>query len=357
MNSRERVMAVLWGERPDRIPTSVAFYPTTLEPLGNEDPEEHFGTDVRFARFPLPPAHDEFLGYLESLPADVHVGSKDILRTYFDWGYRPEVAGFRAWGDSDRIEELAERLAASPPRHLVTDSARSGLAKEIAEYHERGLAVVGSPPHLGGELFETAWRMRGFERFLMDLVENPELVHYLLDQLAAMHIATSVLLTEAGVDVLALDDDIGEPTRMLFSPEHWRAYFKPRWAAIIRACRAVNPRLGIFYHSDGCCEPIIPDLIELGVNVLHPVQPDVMDPADLKRRFGDRLAFWGTVGTAQRWAWSDPESIRAEVRERIQTVGKDGGLIISPAYDLEPEVRWENVEAFFAAAAEYGSYE
>lgn len=356
MDPRERVMSVLWGRRPDRVPTSVAFYPTTLQPLGDEDPEEHFGTDVRFARFPLPPAHDEFLGYLESLPPDVHVGSKDILRTYFDWGYRPELAGVNPWGDTDSIRVFAERLAAAPPRHLVTERARRELVREIAAWHDRGLAVVGSPPHLGGELFETAWRMRGFERFLMDLVENPELVHYLLDQLAAMHVATSLLLTEAGIDVLALDDDIGEPAGMLFSPGHWRTYFKPRWAAIIRACRTVNPRLGVFYHSDGYCEPIIPDLIELGVNVLHPVQPDVMDPLELRSRYGDRLAFWGTVGTARRWAWSDPESIRAEVRERIATVGARGGLVLSPAYDLEPEVRWENVEAFFAAAREFGGY-
>ncbi|MBN1966491.1 MAG: hypothetical protein JW910_17705, partial [Anaerolineae bacterium] len=83
---------------------------------------------------------------------------------------------------------------------------------------------------------------------------------------------------------------------------------------------------------------------------------DVMDPARLKHTYGDRLAFFGTVGTPPLWAWGTPEEMRAEVHTRIRSVGAGGGLIICPAYDLEPEVRWENVLAFFDAVAEYGAY-
>ncbi|NLF74210.1 MAG: hypothetical protein GX573_00825, partial [Chloroflexi bacterium] len=230
------------------------------------------------------------------------------------------------------------------------------LREQIARLHAAGYAVQASPPHLGGELFETAWRMRGFEQFMIDLVDNPPLVDYLLEQLTAMHLSVSLALVRAGIDILALDDDIAEYTRLLISPAMWRRYFKPHVRAIIAACRAANPDLFIFWHSDGNIEPVIPDLIEIGVNVLNPVQPDAMDPARLKRLYGDRLAFWGTVGTAQSWAWADPEDIRREVFERIQIVGAGGGLILSPAYDLEPEFRWENVVALFEAGAAYGQY-
>ncbi len=356
MNARERVLAVLHGERPDRAPMAVSFYPTTLRQINDADADEYFHTDIRYAEFAAPRPQEEFLAYLRSLPADVHIGSTDILRTYQHWGYHPEIPNFSAWGDVHTVEVFAARFAAEPLPDFITPAVRRGLAAQVAAYHARGLAVMGSPPHLGGELFETAFRMRGFQQFMIDLIDNPDLVRYLLDQLTVMHIAASLALTHAGIDILGLDDDIGEPTRMLISPEHWRAFFKPCFAAIIQTCRAVNPDLRVFYHSDGCCEPIIPDLIEIGVNVLNPVQPDVMDPAALKRRYGDRLAFWGTVGTPQRWAWASPESIRAEVRERIETVGAGGGLILSPAYDLEPEVRWENVVAFFEAAREFGRY-
>ncbi|MBN1287516.1 MAG: hypothetical protein JXB47_19100 [Anaerolineae bacterium] len=356
MNSRERVLAALSGEVPDRVPTAVNFYRTTMHQIGGADPDEYFNTDIRYASFPSPEPQKDFIAYLRSLPPDVHVGSLDILRTYRDWGYHPEIENFSAWGDIHSVEAFAARFAAEPLPGFITEDARRSLAAQVAGYHARGLAVAGSPPHLGGELFETAFRMRGFEQFMIDMIENPDLVRYLLDQLTAMHVTTCVALTRAGVDILGLDDDIGEPTRMLMSPAHWRAYFKPCWTAIIQACRAVNPDLRVFYHSDGCCEPIIPDLIEIGVDVLNPVQPDVMDPARLKRQYGDRIAFWGTVGTPQRWAWAAPESIRAEVRERIEMVGAGGGLILGPAYDLEPELRWENLVACFAAADEYGRY-
>jgi uroporphyrinogen decarboxylase len=233
------------------------------------------------------------------------------------------------------------------------------LREQVERLHERGYAVMAAPPHLGGELFETAYRLRGFQQFMIDLVQNPPLVDYLLEQLTAMHLAVSLALARAGIDILALDDDVGEPTRMLISPAMWRRYFKPHVQTIIAACRAARPDdFFIFWHSDGYIEPIIPDLIEIGVDVLNPVQPDVMDPAALKQRYGEKLAFFGTVGTQTRWAWGTPQMIRAEVRERIETVGRGGGLIIAPAYDLEPEegIPWENVVAFFEAVEEFGGY-
>ncbi len=173
-----------------------------------------------------------------------------------------------------------------------------------------------------------------------------------------MHLAVSQMLVRAGIDILALDDDVAEPSRMLISPAMWRRFFKPRVKTIIDAARAARPGVHIFWHSDGNIEPIIPDLIEIGVDVLNPVQPDVMDPARLKKRYGDQLAFFGTVGTPAGWSWGTPQTIRAEVRERIETVGRGGGLVIAPAYDLEPQesIPWRNIVAFFEAVEEFGGY-
>ena len=352
MNPRERVLTVLRGGQPDRVPKMVNFYPVTLARYPGREAGEVFDTEIRFVRISAPEEQEDFLRYLRSLPRDVYIGSPDILRTYHDWGYHPHLDRDAPLGDAHTIE----RLAAAPLPDFMAQVRPAELRAAVERLHAQNLAVMASPPHLGGELFETAYRLRGFEQFMIDLVENPPLVDYLLEQLTAMHIAVSLALTRAGIDILGLDDDVGEPTRMLISPAMWRRYFKPRIRAIIETCRRANPELHIFWHSDGYIEPIIPDLIEIGVDVLNPVQPDVMDPARLKRLYGERLAFWGTVGTPQRWAWAEPEEIRAEVYERIQTVGAGGGLIISPAYDLEPEVRWENVLAFFEAVEEFGEY-
>ncbi len=352
MNPRERVLAVLRGDQPDRVPKMINFYPFSFEQHNGRSSEEIFGTDIRFVSINAPQEQKDFLAYLRSLPQEVYVGSKHILRTYHDWGYHPEIERDAPLGDAHTIAQIA--TAPLPDFMAQVNPVR--LREDVSRLHAQGLAVMASPPHLGGELFETAYRMRGFEQFMIDMIDNPELVDYLLEQLTAMHIAVSLALTHAGIDILALDDDVGEPTRMLISPQMWRRYFKTHIRAIIDTCRAVNPALRIFWHSDGNIEPIIPDLIEIGIDVLNPVQPDVMDPAKLKREHGDRLAFFGTVGTPQAWAWGTPDEIRAEVHERIQTVGAGGGLIISPAYDLEPEVRWENVLAFFDAVEQYGRY-
>jgi uroporphyrinogen decarboxylase len=352
MNHRERVHAVLRGEQPDCVPRMVNFYPWSFPQYPNREAGEMFDCDIRFVRIHPPRQQTDFLSYLRTLPRDTYVGTSDILRTYHDWGYHPEIERDAPLGDTHTIAQLA----AAPLPDFMRNINPKQLEQAVARLHRQGYAVMAAPPHLGGELFETAWRLRGFEQFMLDLIDNPPLVDYLLEQLTAMHVTLSLALTRAGIDMLALDDDVGEPTRLLISPVMWRRYFKSRLRTIIAACRAVNPDLFIFWHSDGHIEPIIPDLIEIGVNVLNPVQPDVMDPAQLKHLYGDRLAFWGTVGTPQRWSWGTPDEIRQEVFERVTTVGVGGGLILSPAYDLEPECRWENVIAFFDAVDEWGVY-
>jgi uroporphyrinogen decarboxylase len=352
MIPRERVRAVLRGEQPDRVPKMVNFYPWSFPQQPQREAGEVFDCDIRFVELDPPPEQRRFMHYLESLPRATYVGSLDILRTYHDWGYHPEIERHAPLGDAQTVAQIA----AAPLPDFMKQVKPDHLRHAVERLHAQGYAVQAAPPHLGGELFETAWRLRGFEQFMIDLIESPPLVEYILEQLTAILLPVSLALVRSGIDILALDDDVAEYTRMLISPAFWRRYFKPRVKTIIDVCRAANPDLFIFWHSDGNIEPIIPDLIEIGVNVLNPVQPDAMDPAKLKRLYGDRLAFWGTVGTAQRWTWAEPDEIRAEVQERIATVGAGGGLIISPAYDLEPECRWENVIAFFQAVDEFGVY-
>ena len=349
---RQRVLTALKRGQPDRVPKAANFYSVHPPEIAPQTAEEYFQCEVRFVEFSPPETQQDFFSYLKNLPPDVHMGSLSILRAYHEWDYRPELGERRPLSHARTPADLEDYCFPD-----VTDPQRyAGLRDRVHNYHARGLAVVGAPPHLGGELLEQAWRLRGFEGFFTDLVVNKELAHYLLDQLTDMIVHNCLVLTEAGIDILALDDDIGEPTRMLISPTMWREFFKPRMAHVIRIVRQANPDIVIFYHSDGYIEPIIGDLIEIGVDVLNPVQPDVMGPTAIKARYGDRLAFWGTVGTQTLWSWGGPEDIKAEVKHRIETVGAGGGLLISPAYDLEPAVPWENIVAFFEAVEEFGAY-
>jgi uroporphyrinogen decarboxylase len=212
--------------------------------------------------------------------------------------------------------------------------------------------VAGSPPHLGGQLFEAAWRLRGFENFMMDLIRRPRLAAYLLDQLTSMLIENVLILARAQVDILLLDDDVAMPTGLMIGPNTWREYFKPRLARAINLAREESPELLVFYHSDGNFTQLIPDLVDIGVNVINPIQPDCMDAAAIKREFGNKLSMWGTVGTALLWDWGTPDQVRAEVRRRINTLGPEG-LLLAPTYDID-YAPFENIVAFVEAIEEHG---
>jgi uroporphyrinogen decarboxylase len=127
-------------------------------------------------------------------------------------------------------------------------------------------------------------------------------------------------------------------------------------ARIIAEARAIKPGLPVFYHSDGNPEAIIPDLIEIGVTILNPVQPECIDPAQIKKKYGEQLALWGCIGTQTTMPFGTPDDVRREVRQRIETAGYDGGLVLGPTHSLEPDVPWENIVALYEAIEEYGIY-
>jgi uroporphyrinogen decarboxylase len=348
MDSRERVRAALTCRTPDRIPMALAFWEESLPAIAPRTPAEHFGLDVRFVEYAPPADQDDFIRYLAGLPHDVHVGDLAQLRTYHEWRYRPELGPD---GPLSAAQTVAELAAHSFPA-LADPQRYSGLFDQVATWHAQGWSVAGGPPHLGGELFESGYRLRGFANFNYDLAANKALAHYLLDQLTAMILHSVLNLARAGVDILLLDDDVAMPTGLIVGPATWREFFKPRLAEVIRQARTVQPELIVFFHSDGDYTGIIADLVEIGVNVINPLQPDCMDALAIKHRFGEQLALWGTVGTAALWDHGTPDQIRAEVQHRIETLGPQG-LLLSPAYDLD-YTPFENITAFVDAVKEFG---
>jgi uroporphyrinogen decarboxylase len=307
--------------------------------------------DVHFVEFPISPEEEALRQQAEPYSPDTRLGNPSQIATYARWDYRPETPEFRSpLAGARSLDELRE----FPFPDVTVPYHAESLGEQVQDLHARDLAAGGNLPHLGGELFEAAWRLRGLENFLLDLLERPAWADYLLDRLTSLAVRNAETLARAGVDVLALDDDVGMPGTMFFSPETWRRFFKPRMTRIIQAARAICPGLRILYHSDGTFEPIIADLMDIGVNAINPIQPDHMDATRIRKRFGPRLALWGTVGHHTTFSVGRPEEIRAEVKHRIETLGRSG-LILCPAYDIdEPDIPPENVTAFVEAVLEYG---
>jgi uroporphyrinogen decarboxylase len=286
------------------------------------------------------------------LPPDVEVGAPGLLRSYSEWGYQPNVVEVNPLASAATPEDFAGYTFPD----VTADYRYAGLAELVAASRAAGYPIAGGPPRLGGELFETAYRLRGFQQFLSDLGGSPALADYLLDQLEAIMRHNVGVLARAGVDVLILDDDVAMPTGLIISPKTWCRHFKPRLARIIRAARAARPDIRVLYHSDGDYSAIVPDLIEVGVDALNPVQPDHMDPAALKRQFGDAVAIWGAVGSQGLFGKGTPAQIRDEVRRRIDELAPGGGYVAAPAYDVDHDLKWENIVAFAEACHEFGGY-
>jgi uroporphyrinogen-III decarboxylase len=201
-------------------------------------------------------------------------------------------------------------------------------------------------------IWETAWALRGYDRLLTDLVTDPDLADAILEIPYRYHLTAAKRLVEMGVDMIWIGDDVGAQHSMIISPRHWRRHLKPRMAAFIGELKAINPKLRVAYHSDGNVLPIIPELIEIGLDVLNPIQPRCMDPADLKERYGDRLCFWGTVDEQETLPFGSPEDVRHEIGTRLQTVGRSGGLIIGPTHHVQLDTPLENFWAMVNTIAE-----
>jgi uroporphyrinogen decarboxylase len=351
MTSRERVLAALMHQQPDRTPAALVgadlLTPEGTE-VGSDVARERLGADVRFIRAEPTAAGQGFDEYLRSLPQEVFVGNLEQLRRYHAWDYRPE----RSREDPTAPSPLRDATSVGDLEDFAfpdfgRDAVFARLRDQVDEYHRRGLAVFALPPRLGGTLFEAAWRLRGFEEYLCELSQGSPISLWLLDRLADLGSYYAGMVAAAGADVLFLGDDVGEPVRLMISPDLWRRTIGPRMRRIVDAARAVKPDIHVCYHSDGCFTGLLEHLIDVGVDAIEPVQPDVMDPVAIKRAFGQHLTLVGCVGTAWLWHHGRPDQIRAEVGRTNEQLSRDGGLILAPAYDLMPVTPWENVEAFF----------
>ncbi len=194
-------------------------------------------------------------------------------------------------------------------------------------------------------IFETAWALRGLEQLMMDLAVDAELANRVLDIPYRYHLAAAKRMVELGADMIWTGDDVGSQHAMVVSPGTWRRFFKTRMATFVSTLKSVNPRLKVAYHSDGAIDPIIPDLIEIGVDVLNPVQPRCMDPVRLKKEYGNRLCFWGSIDEQHTLPFGSPAEVRAEVRTRLETLGNGGGLIIGPTHHVQLDTPMENFQA------------
>lgn len=351
MTPRERVRTAFRRQVPDRVPRHATFTPYQREQVclrtGYDNPADAFDLEMRHVSFRPADIPPDFSRYL---PPNLPPGT-----TSDEWGLTEKPGTFFHF--TEYVYPMANLTNSAEldnwPFPDYTPIYRyEGVPEEIAQWHQRGYFVVGSVGHI----FETAWYIRSMEQLFLDWRFNRAFAERLLDEIMERRLYMAIKHARAGVDAIGTGDDVGTQRGMLMSPETWRHWLKPRWAKVIAAAKAVNPDLLVTYHSDGDISAIIPELAEIGVDVLNPVQPECLDIEEVKCLYGDRLAFFGGMGIQTTMPFGTTDDVRAEVRRLIRILGAGGGFLIAPTHVLEPEVPWENIMAFFDEVERSGQY-
>ena len=200
-------------------------------------------------------------------------------------------------------------------------------------------------------LFERAYILRGFENALIDFLLNPEFMEELLDKISGFHVELAKRYIKTGVNCGRIVDDYGSQLGLMMSPDTWRQFIKPRLAKIVAVYK--NAGLPVILHSCGDVSSIVPDIIEIGIDVLNPVQPNVMDLEALVENHGKKIAFFGGICNQQVLPLGTPDEIDAEVKRITMLLGRYGRYIISPSNGIGADVPLENVKAYMDAAVKY----
>mgnify|MGYP001827043990 FL=1 len=225
------------------------------------------------------------------------------------------------------------------------DSALLAEAEEaIAAYGDEYFIT----PNFGFVLFERAWTLRGFEEFFMDMATDPEFTNELLDRITDIQLTLINRYLDLGVDGGYFGDDYGAQKNLLFSPRMWREYIKPRLAKLFTPF--AERGLPVLMHSDGQIQKILPDLVEIGLTTLNPVQPEVLDHEWLYENFGGELAFYGGISTQTVLPYGSPEDVQKAVsscKEKLSPTGT--GLLIAPSHRMMTDIPMANLSAMLDA--------
>ena len=362
MTPRERILAAINRERPDHTPTDAWFHPEVRKRLLRDFQTDDFADvlkELGIEGWGGCAPHIVFPEY-EKRVTDRPGGRPGEQAVWLDershedaWGVRHRLGDgdwYEEWvsGPLENASSVADIEAYPfPTSEQIVEP--ENYAEQVAELKAQDLFVRAGIPNP----YKSAWLLRGMDNVLADYLINVDLLEALYDKLYALYQEMALRMARAGVEMISVTGDIAMQDRIIMGPDSWRRMDKPRLAEIIRVCREVNPEVHFFIHSDGNVMDLMDDIVEIGFDVVNPVQPECMDPAEVKRRWGDRIAIHGGVSLQRTLPFGTPEEVREEVETLIRQCGYNGGLIVFPSNVIQPDTSTENIKACFHAARDF----
>jgi uroporphyrinogen decarboxylase len=377
MNGRECVLAALDHREPERLPIDLGGRHATMHRLAHQALKRHLG---------IPDGNDTFRQFwLQTVEVDPRVsqilggdvaafctGKPDawdmaleqesaVFHDEWGAGYRMPAGGYyydyhsHPLASVPSIAEL-ERVAWPDP---LDPGRYRGLREAVEAAHQRNDRAIMMTISPAGS-WEHTWTLLGPQRAMTDVLGDRELYEAVLDRVVEFQLAQwerALELVGDWIDIAALSDDLGTQDGPMISPRLYRELFKPRHARITELIHR-RSKARTYLHTDGSVYAFLPDLIEIGIEIINPVQTECRDmqPERLKREFGRHLTFWGAGCNTRVFEFGTPEEVRAEAREAIRCLAPGGGYVFAPIHNIQPQVPPQNVVALFEAAREFGRY-
>jgi len=382
MTSRERVLTTINHEEPDRVPIVIGVSNATgikMKPyrgikrsIGVDAPDDYIydwpelGTAL-IDEATMRRLHSDVRGVLDLEPATVRKrnSQREPHSDYIDsWGSGQTEIGPDDWypavhplPDATSVADL-DAYEGWPD---MSDPTRVAHVREAARRlaEENEYAILATPWLLFP--FERAHAMQGMDVFLLNMIDHPDFARALLEKIAGYcKQLMGRFLDELGdnVDIIKIGDDLGTQKSLMISPRMYRSFLKPIHADFISFIKE-RTSAKVFFHSDGDVAPLIDDFIEIGVDILNPIQTNAGTMSDLpvlKKRFGDNIVFCGAIDTDQVLPLGSVEDVRQEVRRVMQILGPGGGCMIGAVHTVMNDVPPENILAMVDAVEEFGRY-
>ena len=370
LSPRERIIRVLKHQgNLDRIPWSLHFGASSAFTPGSykkfreytkiSDVNDYYQLEVRVAHSDEEEPHF----HTSSSNLGLRMLSNGVKEDYFEpslpqgTSLTPWGVGLIEWPDNPGSEQMVHPLANKNNLKSIEEYPIPGIDQNSFSIVQRRVQEIMSKGYISsaycGSLYEWSHWLRGMETFMIDLMTRPEFAQTLLRKVAEFTDKFARAHAEAGVEILCFYDDYGMQSCLQINPSLWRKFIKPEWERIIRGLHSDYPDQYFFLHSCGNIEQIIPDLIQVGFDILHPIQPECQNSERIIRQYGDRISFWGTISVQNTLPFGTIDDVEKEVKSRMDLARFIPSLIIAPSNTLGQEIPVQNIIAYIKACQKY----